>query len=110
MVLPTAFCLAIAACGSAPSVGDQIIAQGQGTAAIGTAWNQGNKLAADGQELANKGRGQIKDGQKEITDGQANIKAGDDMVARGKALMAQSEAQYKAAQAHPASVTLPPRK
>jgi hypothetical protein len=106
-VLMTTLSIGVVACGSAPTVGDQILAQGKGTAAIGTKWNQGNEMVANGQSLAAKGRQQIKDGQKMITDGQDNIRKGDNMVTRGKASMAEAETQYRAAQTHPQAVVIP---
>jgi hypothetical protein len=96
----TSFCMGVAACGSSPTVGDQILAQGKGTAAIGTKWNQGNEMVTEGQNLSAKGRQQIKDGQD-------NIRKGDSMVIRGKASMAEAETQYKAAQARPQTVVIP---
>jgi hypothetical protein len=95
-----ALCVVITACSSEPTVGDQIVAQGKGTAAIGNKWNQGSQMVANGQAMGNKGRQQIKDGQKMIADG-------DNMVVRGKAMMAEAEQQYKASQAHPRPVAIP---
>jgi hypothetical protein len=89
-------------CSSKPTVGDQILAQGKGTAAIGKKWNDANQMIADGQSLAEDGRQQIKDGQD-------NIRKGDAMVSKGKAMMAEAEAQYKAAQARPQTVVIPKR-
>ncbi len=99
--------VAAIACGSRPTVGDQILAQGKDTAAIGTKWNQANQMIADGQGLGVKGQRQIKDGQKMIVDGQDNIRKGDAMVSKGRAMMAEAEAQYRAAQAHPQKVAIP---
>ena len=92
--------VAAIACSSKPTVGDQILAQGKDTAAIGTKWNQASQMIANGQDLGAKGRQQIKDGQD-------NIRKGDAMVSKGKAMMAEAEAQYKAAQAHPQTVAIP---
>jgi len=92
--------MAAIACSSKPTIGDQILAQGKDTAAIGTKWNQANQMIADGQGLGVKGRQQIKDGQD-------NIRKGEAMVSKGRAMMAEAEAQYKAAQAHPQTVSIP---
>jgi hypothetical protein len=100
LMLMAILSVGVTACGSAPTVGDQIVAQGKGTAAIGTKWNQGSQMVASGQALGNKGRQQIKDGQKMIVDG-------DNMVSRGKAMMAEAELQYKGTQAHPQTVAIP---
>jgi hypothetical protein len=102
VAIVTIAAFATVGCSSKPTVGDQILAQGKDTAAIGTKWNDASEMIAEGQNLAAEGREQIKDGQD-------NIRKGDAMVSKGKAMMAEAEAQYKAAQARRKVVVIPKR-
>lgn len=82
------FCAALAACGGAPTFGDQVISQGKGTSAIGSDWNDGEEMVAKGQKLEERGHDEVAKGQRDIAEGR-------EMVARGRARMAEAEQEFK---------------
>ena len=77
-------CAALAGCGSNPTYGDQVIAEGKGTKELGQKWNEGNDLVAKGTKLQEKGRAEIEDGKRHIAEGE-------DMVARGRSRMVETQ-------------------
>jgi uncharacterized membrane-anchored protein len=79
--------LALTACSSAPSVGDRMLSQGQGTQQLGEQWKKGQDLIKKGEKLKAKGQEQVEDGQDDIKDGT-------EMIEKGQKMIAESEKTY----------------
>jgi len=77
--------LLFSACSSDPTLGDQLIAQGESTRALGEQWNKGKAMISDGEEMQEKGHKMVKEGEKLIRKGEKSVE-------RGKELKAASEA------------------
>jgi hypothetical protein len=82
-------------CTSAPTLGDRMMDQGEGTADIGKQWTSGNEKALKGEKLIKKGKKMVDDGREEMRDGEDNIAKGKELIEEGKRMMQESEQAYK---------------
>ncbi|MGD9419876.1 MAG: hypothetical protein Q7R22_013135 [Verrucomicrobiota bacterium JB025] len=89
-LLSLSFSLLLGACSNEPTLGDNLISQGESTRALGEQWNKGTSMIEDGEKMQKKGRKMVKDGEKLIRKGEKSVE-------RGKELKAESEAAGKAA-------------
>lgn len=80
--------MSLTACSSAPSLGDRMLSQGQGTQQLGEQWKKGQALVKKGEKLKAKG-------QERVDDGQDIIKDANRMIEKGQKMIADSETTYK---------------
>lgn len=71
------FSLGLQSCSSSPSVGEQLLADGNvGSQALGKQWLSADKKITSGEKMVKKGRKSISDGQKMVRKGEAQIADG----------------------------------
>lgn len=71
------FVATLAGCSGEPTLGDIVIKQGEGIAAIGKQWNKGQKMVEEGEKL--------------VTEGSDTAARGEEKIEQGKILKQQSE-------------------
>lgn len=83
-----------AGCSHTPSLGEQMINQGDGTEKMGEHWIDGDKMSKKGQKKIHDGEAKIKKGEKLIRQGKADIHKGHAMVSKGHKLQNKVEKQF----------------
>lgn len=81
-------------CSNTPSLGEQMINQGDGTEKMGEHWVDGEKMSKKGQKKIHDGEAKIKKGEKLIRQGKADIHKGQTMVSKGHKLQNKVEIQF----------------
>ncbi|MDY6993112.1 MAG: hypothetical protein SVR94_10985 [Pseudomonadota bacterium] len=71
----------LAGCAGEPTLGDQMVKEGEDLSELGDRWNKGKNLIEDGEAL--------------IKEGEANIKKGRQMIEEGRQLMKESESLFQ---------------
>ncbi|MBT1070522.1 hypothetical protein [Pelotalea chapellei] len=74
---------------SKPTIGDNMLVQGETAQELAKNWNEGNSLLIEGEELKKKG-------QKMIEEGKDKIEEADVMISEGKRMMETSEKTFAA--------------
>jgi septal ring factor EnvC (AmiA/AmiB activator) len=104
--------LALSACagsyGSGPTAGERITQRGDVITQYGDAWTSGSKDVRDGERILAKSSDQIADARKKLAKAEDDQAKARQMIADGTVRMQQSEADYAAARAGPAAITIPP--
>ncbi|MCS5711639.1 hypothetical protein [Candidatus Berkiella aquae] len=73
----------LSACSHAPSLGEQMLSQGETTEILGAQWIDGDKLIRKGEKRVHDGESKIKKGEKLIQAGKTDIKKGNAMIEKG---------------------------
>jgi len=83
--------LFMSACSHAPSLGEQMILQGDNTKVIGEKWVDGDELVKSGNHHVDKGNAMIKKGKHLISDGKSEVKKGNKLIKKGNKMKLKSE-------------------
>lgn len=79
------------ACSHSPSLGEQMISQGDNTKVIGEKWVDGDELVKSGNHHVAKGNVMIKKGKHLISDGKSEVKKGNKLIKKGNKMKLKSE-------------------
>ncbi|MBS0286656.1 MAG: hypothetical protein JSR17_05130 [Proteobacteria bacterium] len=81
-------------CSHTPTLGEDMIEQGDSTKSLGKKWNHGEALVKKGHKSIEQGEAMIKKGEKLIDKGHDKIKNGRKLIKKGNKLMQKSETSY----------------
>lgn len=81
----------ISGCSSTPTLGEQMAAASNESAAIAEGWNRGHELLSKGQKLVEKGKDRVEDGNEMIDDGNDKIVDGRKLIDKGHDAIARGE-------------------
>lgn len=82
----------------APTLGQQLAADGGDLQKLGKQWSEGERLVTKGNKLIIGGNKDIKKGEKLLHSGKSDVKKGEAMVKKGQKLQGKAETTYNAVQ------------
>ena len=85
----------LSSCSSDPTIGDRMVLQGDGTAEMGSQWQDGHEKMLNGEKLIKKGEEMINDSREEMQKGEDSRTEGYKLVKSGRQMMDEAEHAYK---------------